>query len=159
MTAGGLGRELNSDDVKYNIIRARDPKVGAGQFSKPANWFNEIDTPDKYTVVLKSEDPRPLAFDFFEYFNIVDKDAMESPDAKEKLVGTGPFTFVEWLQGDHLTFTRNKNYSAKQSTVCRRSPCQHLSRRSSDGRAARGRHGQPGADAAADGCQSAQGGP
>src|SRR5947209_1035766 len=45
------GRELTSDDVKYNVLRARDPKVGAGQFNKQSNWFSTIDTPDKYTVV------------------------------------------------------------------------------------------------------------
>ncbi|MBV9582263.1 MAG: ABC transporter substrate-binding protein [Chloroflexi bacterium] len=104
------GREFTSDDVKYNVLRAQDPKVGVGQLSKPASWFTDIETPDRYTVVLKSDSPRPLAFDFFEYFNIVDKEAMESPDAKEKLVGTGPFKFVEWVQGDHLTFARNQSY-------------------------------------------------
>ncbi len=104
------GREFTSDDVKYNVIRAQDPKVGVGQLAKPAAWFTDVQTPDKYTVILASDTPRPLAFDFFEYFNIVDKEAMDSPDAKSRLVGTGPFTFVEWVQGDHLTFARNKNY-------------------------------------------------
>jgi peptide/nickel transport system substrate-binding protein len=104
------GREFTSDDVKYNIMRAQDPKVGAGQFANQARWFTSIDTPDKYTAVLNSEQPRPLVFDFFEYFNIVDKDTVEGPNAKTTTVGTGPFTFVEWVPGDHLMFNKNPNY-------------------------------------------------
>ncbi len=104
------GREFTSDDVKYNILRVRDPKIGAGTFVNQSNWYTSIETPDKYTVVLQSDTPRPLTFDFLEYFNIVDKDAMESPDARSKAVGTGPFSFVEWVPGDHLQFARNPNY-------------------------------------------------
>ena len=104
------GRDFTSDDVKYNILRAQDPKVGAGQFANQARWFTSIDTPDKYTAILNSEQSRPLVFDFFEYFNIVDKETVEGPNAKTTTVGTGPFTFVEWVPGDHLAFLKNKNY-------------------------------------------------
>ncbi|MBV9600820.1 MAG: ABC transporter substrate-binding protein [Chloroflexi bacterium] len=104
------GRDFTSDDVKYNIMRAQDPKVGAGQFANQARWFTSIDTPDKYTAILNSDQPRPLVFDFFEYFNIVDKDTVDGPNAKTTTVGTGPFTFVEWIPGDHLTFNKNPNY-------------------------------------------------
>ncbi|MBV8086094.1 MAG: ABC transporter substrate-binding protein [Chloroflexi bacterium] len=104
------GREFTSDDVKYNLLRVRDPKVGAGLFVNQSNWFTGIDTPDKYTIVLSSDQPRPLAFDLFERLYMVDKDIMEGPDAKTKANGTGPFTFVEWAQGDHFTLAKNKNY-------------------------------------------------
>jgi peptide/nickel transport system substrate-binding protein len=106
------GREFTSDDVKYNLLRVRDPKLAGlvGAAATESAWFTSIDTPDKYTIVLTSDKPRPGAFDFFEYFNIQDKDTAEGPDARTKIVGTGPFTFVEWVQGDHFMFTRNKNY-------------------------------------------------
>jgi peptide/nickel transport system substrate-binding protein len=35
------GRDFTSDDVKYNITRAQDPKVGAGQFAKQARWLTK----------------------------------------------------------------------------------------------------------------------
>jgi peptide/nickel transport system substrate-binding protein len=104
------GREFTSDDIKYNLLRVRDPKIGAGTFVNQSSWYSSIDTPDKSTVVLGSDTPRPLTFDFLEYFCIVDRDAMESPDARSKAVGTGPFSLVEWVPGDHLQFARNPNY-------------------------------------------------
>jgi peptide/nickel transport system substrate-binding protein len=104
------GREFTSDDVKYNLLRVRDTKIGAGTFTNQSNWFATIEMPDKYTIVLKSEQPRPLVFDFFQYFNMIEKDTAEGPDSKSKLVGTGPFALVEWVQGDHLSLTKNTSY-------------------------------------------------
>jgi peptide/nickel transport system substrate-binding protein len=104
------GREFTSDDVKYNFLRVRDPKIGGGAFVNQSNWFSSFDTPDKYTIVLNSEQPRPLAFDFFERLNMLDKNVMEGPDAKTKANGTGPFKFVEWIQGDHFSVAKNPNY-------------------------------------------------
>jgi peptide/nickel transport system substrate-binding protein len=104
------GRELTADDVKYSLLRPRDPAVGSGLLGGISNWFSAIDTPDKYTVMLKSDTPRPGIFDGLENFNIGDKASLEGPDAKSKLVGTGPFQLVEWATGDHFTLARNKNY-------------------------------------------------
>jgi peptide/nickel transport system substrate-binding protein len=104
------GREFTSDDVKYNFLRVRDPKVGAGAFVNQSNWFTSFDTPDKNTIILNSDQPRPLVFDFFERLNMVDKNIMEGPDVKTKANGTGPFKFVEWVQGDHFSSEKNKNF-------------------------------------------------
>jgi peptide/nickel transport system substrate-binding protein len=104
------GREFTSDDVKYNFLRVRDPKVGAGAFVNQSNWFTSFETPDKNTIVLNSDQPRPLVFDFFERLNMVDKNIMEGPDVKTKANGTGPFKFVEWVQGDHFTTEKNPNF-------------------------------------------------
>ena len=106
------GRELTSDDVKYSLLRLRDPKVApiVGPLANQSAWWTTVDTPDKYTIVLASDTPRPGVFDFFQYFTIVDKNLMEGPDAQRKVNGTGPFMFVEWIQGDHVTMKRNPNY-------------------------------------------------
>jgi peptide/nickel transport system substrate-binding protein len=103
------GREMTSDDIKYNLLRVRDPKVNT-QTAEMSKWFRDIQTPDKSTVVLVSDTPRPGVFDLLEYVNIVDKDTIEGPDATTKLVGTGPFAFDEWLIGQHVHATKNKSY-------------------------------------------------
>src|SRR5437762_3607213 len=103
------GRELTSDDVKYNLLRVRDPKVGAGGWVAFSNWWT-IDTPDKYTVSLSSDTSRPLVFDNLETFNIIDQVTAEGPNAKSQVVGSGPFMLKEWVQGDHITLVKNPNY-------------------------------------------------
>jgi peptide/nickel transport system substrate-binding protein len=104
------GREMTSDDVKYSLLRPRDSSVGNGILTGISNWFTSIDTPDKYTVIIKTDVPRPGFFDGLEIFNICDKANVEGPDAKTTIVGTGPFTLVERAPGDHFTFAKNKNY-------------------------------------------------
>jgi peptide/nickel transport system substrate-binding protein len=98
------GKELTSEDVKFNSERARDlPNTQLDE----AKWWTSIETPDKYTVIFKSDRSRPLAFDFFEFLNIAEPEAASDPT---KAVGTGPFKFVEWRQRDALVLTKNPNY-------------------------------------------------
>jgi len=104
------GRELTSDDILYNFTRVTDAKTTAGIITGfiPPDTTWEAD--GKYGVIVKSKQPWPAIFDWLEVVGILDKDTMEGPDAKNKAVGTGPFTFVEWVQGDHLSYGKNKNY-------------------------------------------------
>ncbi|MBV8084278.1 MAG: ABC transporter substrate-binding protein [Chloroflexi bacterium] len=106
------GREFTADDVVYSFNRLKDPKLAAivGQIAAQAAWWTGIDAADKYTVVLKSDAPRPGVFDFLQFATVIDKNLMDSADAKTKVNGTGPFQFVEWVPGDHVTMARNKNY-------------------------------------------------
>jgi peptide/nickel transport system substrate-binding protein len=104
------GRELTSEDIIWNLQRVRDPKTGVAQLANQSNWFSSMEAPDKYTVVLRSDQPRPAMFDFFEYFNIIGKDAIDAQDPKVRLIGTGPFVIADYAQGDHLTFKRNPSY-------------------------------------------------
>jgi peptide/nickel transport system substrate-binding protein len=104
------GRELTSDDVLYNLNRILDFKLTAGiitGFVPPETTWTAR---DKYTVTLTAKQPWASVFDFFQVLNIIDKETAEGPDAKTKAVGTGPFTFVEWVQGDHVSYGKNKNY-------------------------------------------------
>jgi peptide/nickel transport system substrate-binding protein len=46
----------------------------------------------------------------FEYFNIGDPVTLQGPEARTKPVGTGPFKFVDWAQGDHFAMEKNRSY-------------------------------------------------
>jgi peptide/nickel transport system substrate-binding protein len=98
------GAELDSAAVKFNSERARDlPNTQLDE----AKWWTSIETPDKYTVTFKSDRPRPLAFDFFEFLNIAEPTSANDPS---KAVGTGPFKFVEWKLNESLTLVKNPDY-------------------------------------------------
>jgi peptide/nickel transport system substrate-binding protein len=105
------GRELTSEDVKWNLIRVRNPAVNANQFNKQSQWFTNIDTSDKYAVVLTMDRARPSILDFFELFNIGDPDTLDAPSGTDqRWIGTGPFKLAEYRVGDHINFVRNENY-------------------------------------------------
>ena len=106
------GREFTSDDVKSNLLRVRDPKVAASQLAGVSNFYSAFETPDKNTIVFKSDTPRQASttFDYLEFFCMADPESLQGADAKTRAVGTGPFVFQEWAQGDHLSLVKNGNY-------------------------------------------------
>jgi peptide/nickel transport system substrate-binding protein len=102
------GRELTAEDIAWNYNRIKsDRKIDGGI---KANFFvplGSIETLDKYTVVLKATQPWPAVFNVLAWTNILDP---QVPPDQNKPAGTGPFTFVEWVQGDHFTLKKNPNY-------------------------------------------------
>jgi peptide/nickel transport system substrate-binding protein len=104
------GREFTSADIAPNVKHAADPKTGIGNLSVMSQWITDIQAPDKYTVVLLTEQPRPSLFDYLQFLNVTDPETFQASGAGTKLVGTGPYTFVEWAQGDHVTLRKNPSY-------------------------------------------------
>jgi hypothetical protein len=87
-----------------------DVKITAGivtNFIPPETTW---EAPDKYTVVVKSKNPWPAVYDWLEVVGILDKETTEGPDSKTRAVGTGPFTFFEWVQGSHVAYGKNPSY-------------------------------------------------
>ena len=107
------GRELTSEDVVVSLGRPLDPKLQASiaSFTILPGFVptgTTFEATDKYTVVIKSPVAWPSIFDYFQVLHIVDKDDAQTPITKPN--GTGPFKFVEWVQGQYLRFEKNPNY-------------------------------------------------
>jgi peptide/nickel transport system substrate-binding protein len=102
------GRELTADDVKWSLLRIQNPKIGSVLTGRIVDMTG-IETPDKYTVIVKSSRPWVEAFDLFEQTNIIDPVTFQA-EGLSKPTGTGPFVFVEYAPGDHLRLGRNPNY-------------------------------------------------
>jgi peptide/nickel transport system substrate-binding protein len=105
------GREFTSQDVVWNFNRIKtDPAVGGTGFPNLVAPLSAAETPDANTVVMRAEGPWPGVFNLLSLLNIADPVSMGSLNAKTTAIGTGPFQFVEWVQGDHLTLKKNPTY-------------------------------------------------
>jgi len=105
------GREFSADDVVWNLTRALDPKVTVGILGGFFGADPTFTAKDKYTVVLQTSQPWPTVFDMFHAVNMLDKDNTSvANNTQTKAIGTGPFVFQEWRQGEFMRFTKNKSY-------------------------------------------------
>ena len=120
----GRGRELTSKDVVYSFKRLLDPatqSIGAWVFLDKAKKASngEIDpewitAPDLTTVVIKLSKPFGPFLDILAmpYTYIVPREAVikYGEDFRANPVGSGPFRFKSWDEGNSLTLVKNDNY-------------------------------------------------
>lgn len=107
------GSELKANDVKFSFDRILNPKFGSLQ-RRVFNWIESVEVLDDYQV--KFNLIIPLALDLFNEkmtgLMIMSEAATRrlGKEVKRYPIGTGPFKFVEWKEGDYLTLEKNENY-------------------------------------------------
>ncbi len=105
------GRELTSEDVRWTLARLQtDPIVAGTGFFAQVQPLSNVEIVDPYTIILQSAAPWPGVFNLLALMSVVDADSMQSSSAREEAVGTGPFRFAEWQQGDHIRLNKNTDY-------------------------------------------------
>jgi peptide/nickel transport system substrate-binding protein len=104
------GEPFSADDVKYTFERILDPKTASG-YAPLYDVIRSIvvESPTKVTFKLKSTFG-PFLTNLANNGEIVNRKAIEAKGSARKPVGTGPFKFVEWVQGDHVTLARHDGY-------------------------------------------------
>ncbi len=116
------GRKLTATDIAYSLARIIDKNTaspGAWIFNRkvdPAEPFKAIDDTTFQLKLLRPYNPI-LGILSMQYCSIVAKEAVEKygNDFRRHPVGTGPFRFVTWQEGQALVLTKNKNYFEKDS--------------------------------------------
>jgi len=110
------GEEMTSEDVKVSYERYLENSPLANYLPGRKGGITEINTPDKYTVVLKLKNPKPLAMYILAdpHMTIMPADWLNNTPEKDigrtELIGTGPLKFVKWNPGDSITFERFEDY-------------------------------------------------
>ncbi|MGI8476044.1 MAG: ABC transporter substrate-binding protein [Thermomicrobiales bacterium] len=118
------GADVTADDVKFSFDAILDPNTGSSYTSSVNEAVASYRVIDADTFELTAKD-RLVTF----YYDvpaavlIVPKHIWEKVGFESwtfdggstgkdpsRVVGTGPFKFKEWSQGDHVTLTRNDRY-------------------------------------------------
>lgn len=102
------GSEMNADDVKFSLDRAMATDSTNAQKQLFANIESVANVDGAAVITLKSADGNML-------FNLAWGDAViVAPESAETLatapVGTGPFKFKNWVQGDQIVIEKNTEY-------------------------------------------------
>ncbi|MGC9333715.1 MAG: ABC transporter substrate-binding protein [Anaerolineae bacterium] len=105
------GEAFTADDVIATW------EYGKGEGSAWPDRYSIAETVEKiddYTVKITTDGPKPLLLiTMHDFWSIIPDEYMAAVGVdgfQENPVGTGPFMFVEWVKGDHITFQANPNY-------------------------------------------------
>lgn len=111
------GSPFTADDVMFTVDRVKQGIPGATvpmdrYFLQGGKAYKKI---DDYTIQVSSPKAYPLLVDDLSIAHIISRKngtglKPDDYNAGKGLVGTGPYKFVEFRQGDHITFEANPDY-------------------------------------------------
>ncbi len=120
--ANNKGRKLTAQDVEYSFKRIVDKNTAS-----PGAWIfnNRVDSVNGFTAINDSVFQLKLIRPFqsilgilsMQYCSVVAKEAVEKykNDFRRHPVGSGPFSFVAWEEGQALVLKKNENYFEKDT--------------------------------------------
>lgn len=107
------GTPFNAEAVKFSLDRILDPDLGSSNRSQLAD-ISEIVVVNDHTLQIMTSKPAPTLLEKLteSYASINSPTAIETDPQgySQHPVGTGAYTLVEWIPGDHLTIERNPNF-------------------------------------------------
>ncbi len=109
------GTPFTAEDVVFTMRRAPKVPNSPASYNLYLKQVTDVSARDPYTVIFKTATPSPLHPFYMSNIMIVQKKAAESATTSDfnsgkAMVGTGPYKFVEWVQGDHIGYVRNADY-------------------------------------------------
>ena len=103
------GEPFNAESVVASIDRIIDPDFASEQVS----FFSTIsgaEAVDDTTVNVLTTEPDPILPARMYWMKMVPATASGDAAFAENPSGTGPYQFVEWVRGDHVTLEANPDY-------------------------------------------------
>lgn len=104
------GEAFGPADVVYTFTRLLDPATASPYLGLFDTIESVTQTGDAEVTFALKTPFGPFLTNLANNGEIVNQVAVESADPARNPVGTGPFRFVEWVQGQQVTLERNPDY-------------------------------------------------
>ena len=108
------GSEFTADDVVATLKRVPWVPNSPSSFRIYTQGVTGWEILDPYTIRFKTAKPYPLLPNDLSVVAIISKKYEQAPtgdfNAGRAAIGTGPFKFVEFVPGDHISLVRNDAY-------------------------------------------------
>ena len=109
------GTPFTADDVVFNGERAKSGELQSASPTTRQLLDKTFTAVDDLTVRVTTDNPAPLTITELTYTPMVSRRhgegaTTDSYNTGEAVIGTGPYTLVEWVPGDRLVLDRNENY-------------------------------------------------
>jgi peptide/nickel transport system substrate-binding protein len=108
------GEPFNAAAAKFSFERCKTHKQSQYKYMVPD--YDTITVVDDYTLLYKTKAPTPEMLIMLNSVSMVPPKYFSEWDAKDwthlnlNPIGTGPYTFVEWVKDDHMTMVANDNW-------------------------------------------------
>jgi peptide/nickel transport system substrate-binding protein len=119
----GKGRKAIASDFKYSFSRIIDPKTassGAWIFNDKVTGANAFLAPNDSTFIIQLKNPFPpfLAMLSAQYCSVLPHEVADKygKEFRTHPIGTGPFKFKYWKEGEVLVLLKNEHYFEKDSS-------------------------------------------
>ncbi len=109
------GSAFTAEDVAFSIARAPNVPNSPSSYAQYTKLIAGTEVVDPLTIRINTKGPAPTLPIDLASIAIVSKHAAEGKTTADfnsgaATIGTGPYRFIEWVAGDHLTLERNPNY-------------------------------------------------
>ncbi|MEO3471179.1 ABC transporter substrate-binding protein [Roseomonas sp. CAU 1739] len=108
------GTPFTSADAAFSILRAR-AATGPRTYAAAVRNVAGVETPDAYTLIVRTSVPTPLQPDFLVAIAMVSARAAEGAvdadfNGGRAAIGTGPYRWGRWTPSQDVTFERSPNW-------------------------------------------------
>jgi len=106
------GSDVTVDDVVFTFERFLEESLSKWAAGPMSSVEKVDDTTAKFTFDAPYAPWKTYSGSNSGYFGVLPKDAVEEKGESfgTEPVGSGPYQLEEWVQGDHVTLTRNENW-------------------------------------------------
>ena len=109
------GTPFTAEDVAFTLSRAPNVPNSPSSYSQYTKMIDGVEIVDPLTIRIRTKGPSPTLPVDLVFLAVISKKAAEGKATSDfnsgvATVGTGPYRFVEWVAGSHVTMVRNPDY-------------------------------------------------